>query len=397
MKEKARNAFRRRFGHEPALVARAPGRVNLLGEHVDYNEGWVLPVAIDRAAYVAASPRTDELATIVAADLDTETTIDTRALEAKADASGRALEPWALYPAGVAAALRDRGLTVSGINALLHSDVPRGAGLSSSAAIEIAFASAWAHLGGWRLPPEEIATACRAAENDYVGVACGIMDQLASACGRQGHALLVDCRTLQRRPIALPADVAIVIADTGVRRELAAGALNDRRDECAEALRRLRAAMPEAYALRDVSAAQLELHSNRLTAKLYRRARHVIDECARVRRGAGLLAVGKIEAFGALVDESHASLRDLYEASCPELDAMAAAARRCDGCIGARLTGAGFGGCLLALVRTDLTPAFARKLGREYQRATGREARIEICHAVDGATVDVMDGGEAKH
>lgn len=391
MVKETREAFHRRFERAPALVARAPGRVNLLGEHVDYNDGWVLPVAIDRAAYVAASTRSDDLVTIVAADLAAEVTLDPRTLAAKVDASGRPLEPWALYPAGVAAALMARGLPLRGINALLRSDVPRGAGVSSSAAVEIAFALAWSALGGWSLPAVDLATTCRAAENDYVGVGCGIMDQLASACGVRDHALLLDCRTLEWRAIALPPGLAIVIGDTGVRRELASGAFNERRTECAKALHLLREALPHVRALRDVTLDDLALHGPKLPARLRARALHVVGECARVRHGAELLEQGEVGAFGALLDASHASLRDLYQVSCPELDAMAAAARRIDGCLGARLTGAGFGGCVVALVRGEAVAGFTRALARDYGRVTGRNTVISVCRASTGATVENLN------
>jgi galactokinase len=386
--EKATEDFRLHFDAEPTVVVRAPGRVNLLGEHVDYNDGWVLPVAIDRAAYVVASPRADRLARIDAADLDARVTLDLRRLDNKCDTIGRPLAGWARYPAGVAAALQARHLDVPGIDALIRSSVPIGAGLSSSAAVEVALALAWSATGDWKLSPTELVLACRAAENDYVGVSCGIMDQLASACGRKDHALLIDCRTLEWRTIALPAGVAIVVADTGVRRHLASGAFNERRLECEEAVRHLRGMLPDIRALRDVSIAELDRCSARLPGRLLARARHVVEECQRVRRGAELLESADLDAFGKLLDEAHESLRDFYEVSCPELDAMASAARRIDGCFGARLTGAGFGGCTVALVREEAAQAFSATLAREYERTTGRRAVIEVCRASDGATVE---------
>jgi len=368
-------------------VARAPGRVNLLGEHVDYNDGWVMPAAIDRAAYVAGRACSSPLMSVAAADLDESTAFRVSGLEAKLDAVGQSLPRWAHYPAGVAWSLSEQGLAVNGLDAALASDVPRGAGLSSSAAVEVAFATAWQHLGGWSLTEMHLALSCQQAENRYVGVNSGIMDQFASACGRAGHVLLLDCRTLEWEALPLPAGVSIVVADTGMRRELGQSEYNTRRAQCEEAVRGLAEVLPGIRALRDVSVADFNRHAGRLNPLVARRARHVVEECARTQAAVAILRAGRVADFGALMNDCHASLRDLYEVSSPELNAMADAAQALDGCYGARLTGAGFGGCTVNLVASDATAAFTRDLAAAYQRATGREAEIYVCEAADGAGI----------
>jgi galactokinase len=381
--------FRQSFHAQPAFIARAPGRVNLLGEHVDYNDGWVLPVAIDRAAYVAVghSVCPSPLVSLVAADLDDGATFRVTALDAKVDVTGKPLKAWARYPAGVGWALKTHGLEVRGMDAVLSSDVPRGAGLSSSAAVEVAFAAAWQKLGGWSLSKMELALVCQRAENQYVGVNCGLMDQFASVCGQAGHALLLDCRTLAWEAVPLPEGVAVIVADTGVRRELGKSEYNARRAHCQEAVRALAEVLPGVEALRDVSVEDFNRHAHRLPDVVAKRARHVVEECARTRRAVDVLRAGRAEAFGALMNECHASLRDLYQVSCPELDALASAAQMIEGCYGARLTGAGFGGCTVNLVAASAADDFTRELAAQYGRATGKKAEIYVCRATDGAGI----------
>jgi galactokinase len=379
--------FKDSFHAEPAFIARAPGRVNLLGEHVDYNDGWALPVAIDRAAHLAVGECPSALVSLVAADLDDGTTFRVTELDSKADVTGRPLKGWARYPAGVAWALKARGLAVGGMDAVLTSDVPRGAGLSSSAAVEVVFAAAWQKLGGWSLPPMDLARACQRAENQYVGVNCGLMDQFASVCGRAGHALLLDCRTLEWEPVLLPDGVAIVAADTMVRRALGRSEYNTRRAQCEEAVRILAGVLPGVKALRDVSVGDFNRHARRLPEGIAKRARHVVEECARTRAAVDVLRTGRAAEFGALMNECHASLRDLYEVSCPELDAMVGAAQKIEGCYGARLTGAGFGGCTVNLVAASAADGFKRALAAEYEKATGKKPEIYVCRASDGAEI----------
>lgn len=379
--------FTQSFHAEPSFITRAPGRVNLLGEHVDYNDGWVLPAAIDRAAYVAVGECPSPLVSLTAADLDDGTTFRVTDLDSKIDVIGKPLKSWARYPAGVAWALKERGLAVNGMDAVLTSDVPRGAGLSSSAAVEVAFAVAWQRLGGWSLPPMDVARTCQRAENQYVGVNSGLMDQFASACGRAGHALLLDCRTLAWEPVSLPDGIAIVVADTLVRRELGKSEYNVRRAHCEEAVRILAPVLPGVTALRDVSVDDFNRHAHLLPEVVAKRARHVVEECARTRAAVEILRAGDAEEFGALMNDCHASLRDLYEVSCPELDAMVEAAQKIEGCYGARLTGAGFGGCTVNLVAASASADFKHALAAAYEKATGEKAEIYVCRATDGARV----------
>jgi galactokinase len=271
---------------------------------------------------------------------------------------------------------------------VLASDVPVGAGLSSSAAVEVAFAAAWQRAGGWERPAMALALACQRAENQYVGVNSGLMDQFASACGQAGHALLLDCRTLEWEALPLPAGVSIVVADTSIRRELGKSEYNTRRAQCEAAVAGLSAALPGIRALRDVSPEDFNRHAHLLDPLVARRARHVVEECARTRAAAGILKAGRVADFGALMNDCHASLRDLYEVSIPELNAMAAAAQALPGCYGARLTGAGFGGCTVNLVAAEAAEEFKRDLAAAYSRATGLKAEIYVCRAADGAGIE---------
>lgn len=378
--------FRSQFHAEPAFIARAPGRVNLLGEHVDYNDGWVLPAAIDRAAYLAAAPAEEPLVSLAALDFNDTEAFRLTELEAKRGVAGQPLKPWALYPAAVAWTLQGRGLAVSGLRAALTADV-RGAGLSRSAAIELAYAIAWQKLGGWSLPPLELARLSQYAENRYVGVNCGLMDQFASACGQAGRALLLDCRTLEWETVPLPPDIAIVVADTAVRRELGNSEYNVRRAQCEEAVRVLSGPLPGIRALRDVAVADFNRHAHLLPPVVRRRARYVVEECERTRQAVTLLRAGDAAGFGRLMNECHLGLRDLYEVSCPELNVMVAAAQQIDGCYGARLTGAGFGGCTVNLVAAPAAEAFTRQLSAQYKKATGRQPEIFVCHPAEGARI----------
>lgn len=367
------------------LTIIAPGRVNLLGEHVDYNDGPVLPAAIDRCVRLVVQPQAGSLVHLEATDLHEETTFDLRALAAKQDIHGAPLPAWALYPAGVAWVLQQNGLAVSGFSGAYTSNVPIGAGLSSSAAVEVGFAVAWQALSGWSATPMTLARLAQQAENRYVGVNCGLMDQFASANGVEGHALYFDTRSLDWHPVPLPAGTAIVIADSGVRRSLANSAYNERRAACEETVARLKPFLPEIRALRDVTPAQLAALADHLPATVHRRAKHVVEECARVDQAMVYLEQGDAVSFGQLMYAGHASLRDLYEVSCPELDRLVEIAGSLPGCLGARLTGAGFGGCTVNLVNGATAPAFVDGLKAGYKAATGREAQVYLCHASQGA------------
>lgn len=371
--------FRARFGRQPLVVVRAPGRVNLIGEHTDYNEGFVLPVAVDRAAWVAAAPRPDRTVRLFALDMGGD----------EASFSLDDIPPrqgnWADYPRGVAWALRERGLVLSGMDAILTSDVPIGAGLSSSAAVEVAFAWTWKVLSGLDLGRTELALLCQRAENEYVGVRCGIMDQMASVWGRKDHAILLDCRTLEVEMVPIPPGVAIVVADTLVRRELAASEYNRRRQECEEAVRILSNYLPGIRALRDVSPEDLAQYGHHLPPVLLKRARHVVHSNARVLATAAAFRAGDLETVGEAMRRSHISLRDDYEVSSPELDTLAEAAWEVPGCYGARLTGAGFGGCIVALADADAVDDLARHLREVYEARFGRTPAVIVCSAADGA------------
>lgn len=378
-------AFEERFAEKPQVLARAPGRVNLLGEHVDYNDGLVLPAAIDREVRVAASPQPGEMVTLLALDLGEEVSFDLQHIEQKLDLSGKRLPTWALYPAGVAWALRGAGYPVAGLRAVFSSDVPIGAGLSSSAAVEVAFGVLWRASGGAPQGSMELAQLCQRAENGYVGVNCGLMDQFASACGVGDHALFLDVRSLEWRPYPLPPDTAIVIADSGVRRSLASSAYNERRAACEQAVAGLRQYMPGISSLRDVSAPEFAAYGYYLPQPVQKRAEHVVKEIARVESAVHALERGDAQVFGALMYAGHASLRDLYEVSVPELDALVRIARGLDGCYGARLTGAGFGGCTVNLVSEPQAEAFIQNLSSAYQEESGRQANIYLCKASAGA------------
>jgi len=369
------------------LLITAPGRVNLLGEHVDYNDGCVLPAAIDRSVRLAAAPISGLQAGITALDLDQRVTLDLSHLEDKTDAAGNPLPDWALYPAGVAWALQKNGLPTPGFQGSFTSNVPIGSGLSSSAAVEVAFAALFERLGGWSLDRVTLARYCQQAENHYVGVNSGLMDQFASANGVAGHALLFNTRTLHFEPVPLPADVVIIIADSRMRRSLANSAYNDRRAACEKAVGLLQPLLPGIQALCDITPGQFNQHSHLLPEVIEKRARHVVEECDRVQRAEELLKAGRAEEFGQLMYATHASLRDLYEVSIPELDALVEIAAALPGCLGARLTGAGFGGCTVNLVREEYAADFMEGLRHGYDRRTGRQAEVYLCHASDGVRV----------
>lgn len=365
----------------------APGRVNLLGEHVDYNQGVVLPVAIDRRVRLEAMLLTEPIIRLRAIDLDAEAAFSLEDLQSKKDVRGDPLPAWTLYPAGVAWALQQHGLRPIGIQASYTSDIPIGAGLSSSAAVEVAFAALWQAAAGWTLDRLQLALICQQAEVEYVGVNCGAMDQIASACGVADHALRIDIRSLEVEAIPLPGDQAIVIADSGVPRSLAGSAYNKRRAACEEAVRLLSKYLPGVTSLRDISIDDFNRHAEKLPAQIHMFARHVVEEMARVEEAVCALKSGDADAFGRLMLAGHASLRDLYLVSTPELDLLVEIARDLPGCWGARLTGAGFGGCTVNLVDARYVDDFIQRLSLEYWQVTGHRAQIYSCRASQGVTV----------
>jgi len=368
-----------------SFVVRSPARVNLLGEHVDYNGGVVLPAAIDRYVTLRVEVLDEPVVRLQAADLNAEAAFSLENLPTKTDLNGQPLPAFALYPAGVAWAVQQAGLPVRGLTVRYCSDIPIGAGLSSSAAVEVGFALAWQTAGGWELPRMELAKLCQKAENDYVGVKSGLMDQFACALGVAGHALALDTRSLDWHTLALPQDVAIVIADSGVRRSLAESIYNTLRADCQEAVERLRTWCSGLVSLRDVSPEFLQNHLENLSERVVRRALHVVGEMARVEQAINCLAEGDSAGFGALMLTSHTSLRDLYGVSCPELDLLVELAASHPACYGARLTGAGFGGCTVNLVAREGLEDFVGWLKAAVMEKTGRDTPIEVCQAVDGA------------
>jgi galactokinase len=380
-----KNRFEQRFGKPASYMARAPGRVNLLGEHVDYNDGFVLPAAIDRATYIAVSEADSDETTLLAADFHAEASFSPQTIPSKTKPDSTALPDWAHYPAGVMWALLEERLAVPAMQAVYASEVPRGSGLSSSASVEMAFMTAWQALAGWSLPPMRAALLAQKAENEYVGVNSGIMDQFASACGVKNKLLLLDCRTLEWQTIPLPAEVSIVIANTKVRRKLTSGEYNKRRLACEEAVRLLKEDLVHIKALRDVPVEAFNRLSYKLPQIVAQRARHVVEEIERTRQAPALLAAGEVESFGVLMNECHISLRDLYEVSCTELDVMVRLAQNIDGCYGARLTGAGFGGCTVNLVAREHVDAFAQRLATGYEAEMGYPPEIYISYPSEGA------------
>ncbi|MCL4274832.1 MAG: galactokinase [Anaerolineales bacterium] len=377
--------FREKFGHVPAHIARAPGRVNLLGEHVDYNDGFVLPAAIDRATYIAFSPTGAPHSTLWAADFDQQVSFSPETISTKSQVDSSPIPEWGLYPAGVMWSLMEETLPAFSMNAVFASDVPRGSGLSSSASVEMAFMLAWQTLGGWTLPPMRRALLGQKAENHYVGVNCGIMDQFASACGVENKLLLLDCRSLEWKTIPLPEHVSIVIADTTVRRKLTSGEYNKRRAACDEAVRLLQQDLPHIESLRDINVEEFDRLAKKLPGEIEKRARHVVEEIERSNQAEALLEAGNVRNFGRLMNECHVSLRDLYEVSCPELNVMVNIAQSIDGCYGARLTGAGFGGCTVNLVARENAVEFSRTLAKGYELETGLAPEIYITRASNGA------------
>jgi galactokinase len=370
--------FEARFGRVPRIF-RAPGRVNLIGEHTDYNDGFVMPAAVEFSTFVAISPRPDRKLLIHSDEFPGKLQFEVDRLPAQRTSS------WYDYILGVASVLQENGSSLKGADLLVHGNVPIGAGLSSSAAIEVASALALMSLDGKKLPLPEVAKLCRRAENEFVGARVGIMDQFVSCMGKAGHALLLDCRSLEFQFAPIPSGVELVVCNTMVKHDLATGAYNQRREECEEGVRYFAKVDPSVRALRDVSIELLERIANELPATIRKRCTHVIHENQRTLDAARALGWGNLERMGQLMRESHESLRDLYEVSCHELDAMVDAAQGLAGFIGGRMTGGGFGGCTVNLVREENSAEFALQIAERYQKATSIAPQIYPCHAEDGA------------
>lgn len=371
------SVFQERTGQRPQFLVRSPGRVNLIGEHTDYNDGFVLPMAINRNVWLAATPRTDARVRVFSLDMQSECEIDLSDLSENVDG-------WGNYVQAVAWVLQEEGHALKGWDGVVASDVPIGSGLSSSAALELAVARCFAQTSGLSWDPVQMAKRCQRAENEWVGMNCGIMDQLIVAAGRQDHALLIDCRSLNLEAVPLPANAAIVVMDTDTRRGLVESAYNERRSQCEKASEFFGVSH-----LRDVSIATLESRSGDMEAGLQKRSRHVITENNRTVEASRRMKVNDLVGLGQLMNESHDSLRDDYEVTNEALNIMVSLARAQHGCHGARMTGAGFGGCAIALVDQQMAESFTTNIHQLYQSQTGRTPVLYVCHAAEGVSLDI--------
>ena len=380
-------AFERLFGASPETVARAPGRVNLIGEHTDYNQGFVLPAAIDRYIWFAGRRRSERRIRLQSLDFQDGVELDLDGLQRNGQ------HPWSNYVCGVAKYLEVGGHRLPGADIVFGGDVPREAGLSSSAAVEVAAAAFWQSLAGLKLDPVYLIKLARRAENEFVGVPSGIMDQFISALGRQHHALLLDCRDLSYRHVPLRDDVKVVVCNSGVKRALAKSEYEVRVQQCREAVAQVSRAGREVRSLREVTLNDLEAARERLSEVVMRRARHVVTENQRVLDAVKVLQDGDLNRFGELMNASHESLRRDYEVSSKELDVLVDIARQQPGALGARMTGAGFGGCTVNLVREDAAAAFVQAVQEGYRRILGLVAETYIFRASDGALTTAVANG----
>ena len=371
--------FKELFEKAPRLY-RAPGRVNLIGEHTDYNEGFVMPAAIGLYCWVAAAPRSDRELVIHSGNMgqSTSASLDDPYLAPRND--------WTDYVVGTAVALGKSEYKLCGADLLILGEVPFGSGLSSSAAIEVAVGYALLDLSGFDVDLRSLAVACRRAENEFVGARVGIMDQFVSAHGLAGHALMLDCRSLEFKQLPIPSGVSLVVCNTGVKHAHAGGEYNQRRAQCEEGVRILSDVLPGIRALRDVSPAQLEQHKGLLSDLVYRRCRHIVTENERVEQAAAALNSGDLGKFGDLMAGSHRSMRDDYEISCREVDIMVEIADRQPGVVGARMTGGGFGGCTINLVYNGAAEEFRKNVAIAYEQSTGIKPEIYIFGAADGVS-----------
>jgi galactokinase len=372
--------FRQKFGGEARLY-RAPGRVNLIGEHTDYNDGFVLPAALEQCTWIAAAARPEPRLRIASlrAGETLEFALDDPAPQPRRD--------WSDYVRGVAVMLQRDGYRLTGADMLIDSDVPVGAGLSSSAALEVASGFALLDVAGQAVDLTRLALCSQRAENEFVGMRCGVMDQFASCRGAKDRVLLLDCRSLEFRLSPVDPSVRLVICNSMVHHELAGSEYNRRREQCEEGVARLTSKLPGIRALRDVTEADLARHGALLSDIVFRRCRHVVTENDRVQRAASALEAGQVGEVGRLMQQSHVSMRDDYEISCREIDILVELAGRVEGVLGARMTGGGFGGCTINLVQADAVERFADEVGRGYKEATGLTPQFLVCRPGDGAGV----------
>ena len=370
--------FQQLHGTRPKIF-RAPGRVNLIGEHTDYNDGYVMPIAIELYTWVAAGRRPDRILRVHSLHFG-------ETIELPLDEfAGPPRQHWSDYIRGVAAVLEASGQKLSGANLVIQGQLPLGGGLSSSASLEISTALALMWASNFELPPLEMVRACQRAEHEYAGTRCGMMDQFIITFGRLQHALMLDCRSLEYRLVPIPEHARVVVANSMLRHELAAGEYNRRRADCEAGVRTLQRHLPGVRALRDVTPAELESHKSDLPDPVYRRSRHVVSENQRVLGAAEALQAGDLDRVGQFMFESHRSLRCNYEVSSAELDVLVELASACQGVYGARMTGGGFGGCTVNPVRSDAVERLQAQIAEGYARATGIIPALYVCSVAEGA------------
>lgn len=359
-------------------VFRAPGRVNLIGDHTDYNDGFVMPAAIGFSTWVTSTPRNDRTVSVFSENFSEKIEFELD------DQNPKAQGNWSDYVKGVAITLERAGHRLRGAELRIRGEVPIGSGLSSSAALEVASGYALLTNSGLNVDRRELAKICQRAENEFVGMRCGIMDQFVSCHGQAGKALLLDCHSLEYKALPLPDNARLAVCNTMVKHSLATSEYNARRLECETAVHQFAQNRPNVRALRDITEVELELYASHLSEVIYRRCRHVITENARVRAAGTALEKGDLAAFGQLMNSSHRSLRDDYEVSCMELDLMVDLARQIQGVYGARMTGGGFGGCTINLIAAENVDEFKKTVGQGYEKATGLVPEIYICSAAEG-------------
>jgi len=376
-------AWRSRFGEaEGVMWSRAPGRVNIIGEHTDYNNGYVLPIAIDRDIVVAFRPNASRQVNLRAANLDDEGSFSL--VDPKADPA----HPWMVYPLGVAKLLAEKGIEVPGLDVVFHGTVPLGGGLSSSAALEVAFCMAYCRAAGVAMPRKEMALLCQQAEHRFAGVKCGIMDQFVALHAARGKAVYLDCRDLRHELLPCAFEGArFVVCDTRVKHELASGEYNKRRAQCEEAAAVLAEFIGDVKSLRDVNIHQFKAFQDRIPSPMRERARHVITENARVLAARQAMLRGNPIELGILMDVSHDSLDEYYEVTCEELNLLVKLARDCKGVYGSRMTGGGFGGCTVSLVGVEHLDAFCETVGKGYRERTGIDPHVYVVEAAQGAEI----------
>ncbi len=372
--------FQARFGAPATFFVRSPGRVNLIGEHVDYNDGFVLPMAVPLQTEMALRPRNDGKIVLYSPIFEDQREFSLDSLHKQG--------AWIDYAQAVASELQKDGVSLRGFEGVVMSNIPLASGLSSSASFEVAIALAFLHLANVPMSPSEVALLCQRAENTFIGVNCGIMDQMAVAACVEGHALLLDCRSLEMEQVPLQLENHVfVITDSAAPRELASSAYNERRAQCEEGLAILQGLEIPARSLRDITPLQLSAHGAQMPEVVLKRVRHVVEEIARTGLAVAELRRGDLEAFGQRMNESHDSLRHFYEVSSSELDFLTDFARAQSGVLGSRMTGAGFGGCTVTLIETARAEAFIEAQIAAYKRETNRDARGWVCGAAAGAQV----------